>query len=107
MPKHHFHTPGQSIEGCLANAKQRVQIKNAWLALINDFWDRTVFVFSSKAAITVYNYGKRPVLLNFQVNRDEPKGRDKTRHLLFDCSQDLLVSLVLQYREEEGVHHEI
>ena len=107
MPKHHFHTPDQSIEGCLANAKQRVQIKNAWLALINDFWDRTVFVFSSEAAITVYNYGKRPVLLNFQVNRDEPKGRDKTRHLLFDGSQDLLVSLVLQYREEEGVHHEI
>jgi hypothetical protein len=107
MPKHHFHTPGQSIEGCLGNAKQQVQIKDAWVALIDDFRDRTVFDFSSEAAITVYNYGKRPVLLNLQVNRDEPKGRDKARHLLFYGSQDLLVSLLLQYREEESVHHEI
>ena len=47
------------------------------------------------------------MVLTFQVNRDDPAGRNKIRHLLSDGSQDLIVSLVLQYREEEGVHYEI
>jgi hypothetical protein len=107
MLEHHCHGPVQNLECRRAHAKQRVQINDAWLALLHNFRDRTVIEFPSEAAITVYNYGKRPMLIIFQVKRDEPKSRDHARHLLSDGSQDLLVSLFLQYREEESVHHEI
>ena len=38
---------------------------------------------------------------------DEPIGGYYARHLLLDGSQNLIVSLFFQYREEESVHHDM
>jgi hypothetical protein len=105
--EHSSYTSSQSFQCLRAYAEVRVQINDARLSIIHNFWDHTVFGVASQLTIAINYDGKRPMLFHFQIYRNDPIGGDYVRHLLPDGPQDLVVSLVFQDREEERVHHDM